>query len=67
MSWLIPPYLWDFTARAVQPTRAFAFDGKYLHSKAEADHDLGYELLTRFSRVIVKRLRATLVQLIDVY
>lgn len=66
-SWLIPPYRWHFDARAVEPTRAIALDGKCLRGKSEQDHNLGYELLKRFSDIIVERLDATRVQLLDVY
>jgi CRP-like cAMP-binding protein len=66
-SWLIPPYRWHFDARAVEPTRAIALDGKCLRGKSEQDHNLGYELLKRFSEIIVERLDATRVQLLDVY
>src|SRR5690348_279328 len=48
-SWLIPPYRWHFDARAKELTRAIALDGKCLREKCETDHDLGYELLKRFS------------------
>ncbi|MGB9024129.1 MAG: cyclic nucleotide-binding domain-containing protein [Candidatus Bathyarchaeia archaeon] len=66
-SWLIPPYRWRFDARAVELTRAIALDGKCLRQKSEEDHDLGYELLKRFSGIIVERLEATRLQLLDIY
>jgi len=66
-SWLIPPYRWRFDARALELTRAIALDGKCLRTKSEEDHDLGYELLKRFSSVIAERLEATRLQLLDVY
>jgi CRP/FNR family cyclic AMP-dependent transcriptional regulator len=66
-SWLLPPYQWKFHARAVEDTRAFALDGKCLREKCEQNHDLGYELLKRFSQIIDRRLNATLFQLLDVY
>ena len=66
-SWLIPPYYWMFDARAVEPTRAVALDGKCLRTKCEADHDLGYELLKRFGQIMEQRLQATRLQLLDVY
>jgi CRP-like cAMP-binding protein len=66
-SWLSPPYRWKFTARTLGLTRVFAFDGQCLRTKAEEDHDLGYELLKRFSHVIAARLEATRLQLINVY
>ncbi|HXZ12050.1 MAG TPA: cyclic nucleotide-binding domain-containing protein [Candidatus Sulfotelmatobacter sp.] len=66
-SWLLPPYRWRFGARTTQPTRALAFDAKCLRAKCEDDHDLGYELYKRFSRVIAERLEATRLQLLDLY
>lgn len=66
-SWLIPPYRWRFDARALELTRAIALDGKCLRTKSEEDHNLGYELLRRFSDIIVERLDATRLQLLDVY
>jgi CRP-like cAMP-binding protein len=66
-SWLIEPYCWRFDARALELTRAIALDGKCLRNKCEDDHDLGYELLKRFSFVMAQRLEATRLQLLDVY
>jgi len=66
-SWLIPPYRWRFDARAIELTRAVALDGKCLRAKSEEDHSLGYELLKRFSNIIVERLDATRLQLLDLY
>jgi len=66
-SWLIPPYRWRFDALALELTRAIALDGKCLRQKSEEDHNLGYELLKRFSTIIVERLEATRLQLLDVY
>jgi len=42
-------------------------DGKCLREKAEADHELGYELLKRFVHVIEDRVWATSLQLMSVY
>lgn len=66
-SWLIPPYKWKFDAKAVEQVRAIAFDGKCLRNKCGEDHDLGYELLMRFSHVIEERLQATRLRLLDLY
>jgi CRP/FNR family cyclic AMP-dependent transcriptional regulator len=66
-SWLIPPYRWRFDAQALELTRAIALDGKCLRTKSEEDHDLGYQLLKRFAGIIVERLEATRLQLLDVY
>lgn len=66
-SWLFAPYRWHLDARALQPVRALAFDGACLRQKAMDDHDLGYELMRRFAEVIVSRLQATRMQLLDLY
>lgn len=66
-SWLFPPYLWQMDARALEPVRATAFDGKCLRGKCEANHDLGYELAMRSADILMQRLQATRLQLLDVY
>ena len=66
-SWLVPPYRWHFTGRAVEPIRAVQFDGACLRRKCEEDPLLGYDLLNRFAQVLVERLQATRFQLMDVY
>lgn len=66
-SWLFPPYHAHFGVRAIEPTRALCLDGKCLRNKCEQDHDLGYELMKRFSEVMIQRLQATRLQLLDMY
>ena len=66
-SWLFPPYRWHFDARALEHVRTLAFDGECLRGKSVADHELGYELMRRFAEVMVTRLQATRMQLLDVY
>jgi len=66
-SWVSPPYRWHFGARTLTRTRALIFDAKCLRAKCEEDHDLGYEVLSRFVGVISARLDATRLQLLDLY
>lgn len=66
-SWLLAPYRWKHQARALDDVRAIAMDGKCLRGKCEQNHDLGYEVLKRFARIIEQRLETTRLQLIDVY
>jgi CRP-like cAMP-binding protein len=66
-SWLVPPYIRHFDAKAVELTRMIALDGKCLRNKCENDHHLGYELLKRFSEIMIKRLESTRFQLLDIY
>lgn len=67
LTWLLPPYRWGYDARATELTRALALDARCLRDKCEADHDLGYEVLKRFLPVLVQRLQATRLQMLDVY
>jgi CRP-like cAMP-binding protein len=64
-SWLFPPYKWNFDARVLEVTRATAFDGKCLRAKCDDDHDLGYILMQRFAHIIMDRLQATRIQLLE--
>jgi CRP/FNR family transcriptional regulator, cyclic AMP receptor protein len=66
-SWLFEPYRWHFDAFAQTDVTAVAFDALCLRGKCDADHDLGYELVKRFSHVIMERLQATRLALLDVY
>jgi CRP/FNR family cyclic AMP-dependent transcriptional regulator len=66
-SWLFPPYRWHFSARALESVRALALDGACLRDKIATDHRLGYELMRRFAYVMMQRLQATRLQLLDVY
>jgi CRP-like cAMP-binding protein len=66
-SWLFPPYLAHFDARALNAVRALALDGACLRTKCEKDPVLGYELMKRFNQVVISRLEATRMQLLDLY
>lgn len=66
-SWLFPPHTWHFDAKATELTRAIAMDGECLRGKCEEDHELGYAIMKRFSHVMVNRLSATRLQLLDIY
>jgi CRP/FNR family cyclic AMP-dependent transcriptional regulator len=58
-SWMFPPYVWRFTARAVEPIDAIFFYGTILREYCEKDYSLGYELLKRITLVMLRRLQAT--------
>jgi CRP-like cAMP-binding protein len=66
-SWLFPPYRWKFSAKTIEPTRAFAIDAQCLRGKTEHDPDLGFELLKRFAHVVENRLETMRLQLVNVY
>jgi CRP/FNR family cyclic AMP-dependent transcriptional regulator len=64
-SWMFPPYVWQFTARALEPTTAIFFYGTILREYCEKDHSLGYELFKRMSVVMMKRLQAARKQMLS--
>jgi CRP/FNR family cyclic AMP-dependent transcriptional regulator len=66
-SWLFPPYVWHFDARATTPTHAVAMDGRCLRAKCDSDPALGYDLMKRFSALVIARLQATRIQLMDIF
>lgn len=66
-SWLIAPYRYRFSAKALENTRAIALDGKCLREKCEKNSELGYELLKRLMSVFTERLEATRLQLLNIY
>ncbi len=66
-SWLFPPYRWRFDVRALEPVHAVALDGVCLRGKCDDDPRLGYDLVHRFAGIMVARLEATRLQLLNVY
>ena len=67
ISWLIPPYRRAYDARALDLVRAIGIDAKCLRDKCDKDHDFGYAMMMRFVPVLVERLQATRLQVLDVY
>ena len=65
-SWMFPPYVWHFTARATEPTAAIFFYGTILREYCERDHSLGYELFKRMGAVMIKRLQAARTKMVAV-
>lgn len=66
-SWLLPPFQWQFDARALDAVQGLAFDSATLRGRCEQDHELGYQILKRLVNVIGSRLAATRVQRLDIY
>ena len=55
------------SARATEPTRAVALDAARLGTLCDADPVLGYLLTRRILEVVSERLKATRMQLMDIY
>jgi CRP-like cAMP-binding protein len=57
-SWLFPPYLWSFDARATERCTAICLSGLLLRQHRDDDLTLSQELHKRVSEVMVRRLQA---------
>ncbi len=66
-SWLVPPYRWMFDAKAVKSTSVVGFDATCLRGKCEADPAVGYALLRQVNSVMLGRLEAARMRLLDLY
>jgi CRP/FNR family cyclic AMP-dependent transcriptional regulator len=56
-----------FQARALGPVTALAFEGEQLLASFKADPEFGLAFMLRLMGVVSERLRATRVQLLDMY
>ncbi len=65
-SWLFPPFVWHFQARALEPTRAIVIDGAILLAACEQNQTFGFELMQRIAQVVVKRLEAAQQRLLEI-
>ena len=66
-SWLVGPPWWHFDARASEPTNVIIMDAHCVRAKCELDHELGYQLLKRFSYLLEERLEATRLRLVELH
>lgn len=66
-SWIFPHEEWKFDARVIDPVKAIVIDTRCLHAKVKEHPGLGYELFRRFAGIMVERLQATRMQLMDIY
>lgn len=67
VNWLAQPYRWSYDARAIEPTHALALNAGCLRQKCESEPALGYALTKRVLPVLIERLHACRVQLLDLY
>jgi CRP-like cAMP-binding protein len=64
-SWLIPPYRWNFVARALEDTEFLEFDGRAILARCETDPRFGYELFKLFTALMSERLNAARQTMMD--
>jgi CRP-like cAMP-binding protein len=66
-SWLFPPYRWRFDARAMDSVGAIAVDAQCFRTKLESDPVFAFEITKRFASILLERLQATGLRLLDLY
>ncbi len=67
LSWLRPPHVWTFGARAADLTEAWQIDIEALHAASERDPAFGYAVSRAMSGLMLNRLQATRARLLDLY
>lgn len=66
-SWMFPPYRWHFGAVSAGRVHAIRFSGADVVRACRQDPALGMYLMQRFVGVVVDRLQATRLRLLDLY
>lgn len=66
-SWLFPPQCWHLGATAVVPTLTVEMDAAGVAGLCTDDPLFGNELYRRFMAVVIDRLQATRLRLLDLY
>lgn len=64
-SWLFEPFVWNFQARAVEPTTVLVLDAAHLLRLSNENHEFGYDLMKKLARVVIGRLQATRRRLLE--
>lgn len=64
-SWLVEPYRWRFDAYVTEDVEVISLNGKYLRSKCEEDHHLGYSLIKQLTGIFWQRLQNIRQKLIE--
>ncbi len=64
-SWLIPPYQWNFQAKAEEDSDLLQFAGPDVLARCEQEPKLGYELLKKFAGLMSTRLEAARRKMMD--
>lgn len=67
LSWICPPYEWQYGAEAFAPTEAFEVATTAIIRLCDDDPVLGYQITRRLMVVAARRLHATRIRLLDLY
>lgn len=66
-SWLFPPYVWQLSAEAMTPVRAYEFNAQAVRMLMDADLAFGLAISQWVGRVLAMRLQQTRTRLLDLY
>jgi len=64
-SWLFPPYRWHFGAVTDGPVLTLAISGADVRAGCEMNPAFGYEISQRFLKVVLERMQATRMRLLN--
>jgi CRP-like cAMP-binding protein len=67
LSWAAPPFRYQFDARAIDEVEAVAIDTAPLRVALAENPVLGFLFLDRLAAVMLERLQATRIRLLDLY
>lgn len=63
-SWVHPPYVWQFSARAENETNCYVFPAEELRERCQMEPELGYRIYRQLLKTVSDRLSATRLQLL---
>lgn len=67
VSWIVPPYHWNWRARSLAHTTAVAFSAALVRERCETDLDLALHVYKTVAVEAVRRLHAARIRLLDVF
>ena len=67
LSWMAAPFRWQFDARALEHVEAAAIDARQLREDLAEHPEAAAELHQRLAAVLLARLQATRIRLLDLY
>ncbi len=67
LSWVAPPYRYEFDARAIDEVEAVTIAASPLREALAADPAVGFPFLEKLTGLILERLQATRIRLLDLY
>ncbi len=66
-SWVLPPATWRYDVRVIEDISAIAFDAECVRRKCEEDTEFGYHIYRRILELVIERLMATRIQMLDMF